>query len=776
MSRIESPQNAEESTAGQTDGFRQVMTARDREAFMSPGRGNRNVRIIWGLAIFCAVLTIGLAAVWWSSAHPAGFASLIGDLQVLTLAALTICCVGLISAGILLHHADRAAAEHRHEADRARKAEASALLQHRRLSEAFDALPMGVALYDGDERLIAFNAAYNRLIQHIDGLDASMIGHSYEEVLTRLEAQLRKVFPDRDLSRWKAGYLRRFRERRVIDRLWDNGQAMRVGQVPTSSGGLVLTRMDITDLKQREEQGQIAQRRFDLLVNSLSDAVFSTDRTGRFSYVGGAMLQLLGYQPAELLGRQPHDIVHPDDRPQLEACIGRLRHERGVPVAYTHRGLCKDGTIRQIEVRMTALDKADNLGGEFAVTGVMRDVQAQHDMAERLRYELQRLDSLVQSSGASIVLVDRDLRIIMANNGFLNTRPGRSAEAVIGRPLREVIASPIDKAIFEAWFAAAPTDVIQAIEYENAVMDHQGRRRIYHVTANPVRNDTGHIQHIVFLAVDETERRAAELQLFDSSRLATVGEMASGVAHEINQPLTIIRFAAESLVEQLQDMAADASLASAGGVIDAKMTRIIAQTERAAAIIQELKAFSRRPETTARPFDVAETLRSATQLLREQLRLSRIEEVVDVEESCPPVLGHDSRLQQVIINLILNARDAILERRAADASQSQPGMVRITARSLPSIGKVVATVEDNGPGIPDHVLPRLFEPFFTTKVAGKGTGLGLSVSYQIIRQMGGTIVAENRAEGGACFTITLDAASADVTAIPSVRVVRSAVA
>jgi len=637
MAGIETPRTVEKPIAEKASGdFQQVIGA----------TSNQRVRMMSLFAIVCMLITGALVVAWWSRLPAAPDWS---DLQVWMLAALALCCAGLLGASVLLHRADR--------------------------------------------------------------------------------------------------------------------------------GGVALMRTDVTDLEQREERARAAQQRFDLLVNSLSDAVFSTDRAGRFSYVGGAMAHLLGYQPAELVGRRPHDIVHPDDRSQLEACIARLRHARGTPVAYTHRGLCKDGTVRQIEVRMTAHDKADNLGGEFAVTGVMRDVQAQHEMAERLRYELQRLDSVVQSSGAAMVLVDRDMRIIMANNGFLNARPGRSAATVIGQPLAEVIANPIDHSVFETWFAAAPSDQIQAIEYENAAIDHQGRRRVYHVTANPVRDETGAVQHIVFVAVDETDRRATELQLFDSSRLATLGEMASGVAHEINQPLAVIRFAAESLQDQLQDVPPDAAFASAAGLIDTKLSRIIAQTERAARIIQELKVFSRRPETTPQPFDVSQTLQAATHLLREQLRLSRIEEVVDVEAACSPVLGHDSRLRQVIINLILNARDAIQERRAMTDGAPQVGMIRIAARSLPSAGKVITTVEDNGPGIPDNVLPRLFEPFFTTKPTGKGTGLGLSVSYQIIRQMGGTIVAENRTEGGARFTITLDAAPVDVPAsVASARTIRPAVA
>src|SRR5262249_42591130 len=158
--------------------------------------------------------------------------------------------------------------------------------------------------------------------------------------------------------------------------------------------------------------------------------------------------------------------------------------------------------------------------------GVMRDVQAQHEMAERLRYELQRLNSIVESSGASMVLVDRDMRIIMANKGFINARPGRTAETIVGRPLREGIQNPIDHSVFQRWFEAQPSDAIAALEYETVGTDTQGRQRTYHVTANPVRDGSGYVQHVVFVAVDETERRAAEMQLFDSSRLATVGEMA----------------------------------------------------------------------------------------------------------------------------------------------------------------------------------------------------------------------------------------------------------
>ncbi|HJQ59639.1 MAG TPA: PAS domain S-box protein, partial [Vineibacter sp.] len=434
-----------------------------------------------------------------------------------------------------------------------RQAAAGADARHARLDETFDAVPFGIALYDRDERLVAFNAAYNRMIGHIGGLDESMIGRTYDEILTHLEGQLREMFPDRDLTGWKSQYLDRFRRRETADLLWEIGKTVRLMQVATASGGTALLRIDVSDLKRREEDAQTAQRRFDRLVNTLSDTVYSTDREGRFNYLSGAVTQLLGYRPEELLGQASRNIVHPDDHTRLAESIDQLRRNRGRPVAFEFRGQRKDGVERRMEVRMTALGKADNLDGEFAVTGAIRDIHEQHVLARSPERQLRLLDALVQSTGATMVLIDRELRVVIANQEFMNAVPGRTPETVLGRHMRDVIRNPPDDAIFAGWFAAGPHDPISRFEYENRIRDAQGREHFFQVTANPVRDASGRIEHIVILGVDNTDRRAAELQLFDSARLATVGEMAAGVAHELNQPLTIMRLAAESLLEQLQD-------------------------------------------------------------------------------------------------------------------------------------------------------------------------------------------------------------------------------
>jgi len=174
---------------------------------------------------------------------------------------------------------------------------------------------------------------------------------------------------------------------------------------------------------------------------------------------------------------------------------------------------------------------------------------------------------------------------------------------------------------------------------------------------------------------------------------------------------------------------------------------------------------ARKPANDPLPFDIAEAARVGGDLLHEQLKASRVDFTLDLPPLGLMVQGEASRLQQVIINLVLNARDALLE-KSAQAPAGVLGHIVLGVAALPA-GGAVLTVEDDGPGIPAHVQQRLFEPFFTTKPTGKGTGLGLSISYDIVKRMGGDITAGNRPEGGARFQVTfppVDASSALLSA------------
>jgi PAS domain S-box-containing protein len=345
--------------------------------------------------------------------------------------------------------------------------------------------------------------------------------------------------------------------------------------------------------------------------------------------------------------------------------------------------------------------------------------------------------------------------VILANQFVLDAY-GKTASEVVGRLYADVNRNNgLDPAVIERWQNASGRERLNAVEYDLNLLHADGVKRVRKVTANPIQDEKGRLRYIVIIGVDDTERRLAEIRLFDSSRLANLGEMATGMAHEINQPLAVIRMATDSLIEELEASEAGAISAEVAEFIKSKLSRVLSQTERAAGLVRNLRALARKPANDSLPFDLAEAARVGADLLHEQLRAARIEFAVDLPPPGLMVRGEASRLQQVIINLALNARDALLE----DPSRSSTGTLgHIALRVATSAaGNAVLTLTDDGPGIPAHILPRLFEPFFTTKPTGKGTGLGLSISYDIIKHMGGEINAENRPEGGARFKVVLPA-------------------
>jgi signal transduction histidine kinase len=237
----------------------------------------------------------------------------------------------------------------------------------------------------------------------------------------------------------------------------------------------------------------------------------------------------------------------------------------------------------------------------------------------------------------------------------------------------------------------------------------------------------------------DRERKEAAAQMIQASKLATLGEMATSVAHELNQPLNVIRMAAGNSRRKISKGTADPKYLSS------KLQRIEEQTSRAAAIIDHMRMFGREANELSELIDPRNVVEDALGLMGEQLRLADIELVMDLPKDCSSVLGHTIQIEQVILNLLTNASDAMAE---------NDGEAKITLRIFEDDKNVHITLLDTGGGIAKDVLPRIFEPFYTTKEMGQGTGLGLSVSYGIIRDMNGTIVAEN-IDNGVRFTITL---------------------
>jgi PAS domain S-box-containing protein len=264
------------------------------------------------------------------------------------------------------------------------------------------------------------------------------------------------------------------------------------------------------------------------------------------------------------------------------------------------------------------------------------------------------------------------------------------------------------------------------------------------------RRPDGSVEIVGYVA-DISDERAIQAKLQNAGRLTTLGEMATGLAHELNQPLAVMSLAADNAARALQRRGAEAL-----PDIQERLSRIGQQAQRARDIIDHLRVFGRTDDGETEPLGLRQAVEGAAVLTNGALHAAGIELVVELPLDLPPVMARLVPLEQAIVNLLMNARDAIEEHRR---DPRVPAWIRIAATAEP--GTVAMTIADSGGGIPAAHLERLFEPFFTTKPPGKGTGLGLPLVHAAMRDFGGTITAANGPDG-AVMTMTFVTAPAPV--------------
>jgi len=249
---------------------------------------------------------------------------------------------------------------------------------------------------------------------------------------------------------------------------------------------------------------------------------------------------------------------------------------------------------------------------------------------------------------------------------------------------------------------------------------------------------------------DITKRLEAEQQLIQASKMATLGEMATGVAHELNQPLAVIKTASRFFLKKVKN-----NEPIQASVMSTMAEEIDSHVDRASRIINHMREFGRKTDRKLDSISINAVLRKTSEIFSQQLKARGIEVVWDLEDSLPSVHADANRLEQVFINLLINARDAIEEKVAAHPHLKGEKKIFLISRRQERMVQV--EVRDSGKGIPSGIIDKIFEPFFTTKEVGKGTGLGLSISYQIVQDFNGTIRAQSREEEGAAFIISFPA-------------------
>lgn len=350
------------------------------------------------------------------------------------------------------------------------------------------------------------------------------------------------------------------------------------------------------------------------------------------------------------------------------------------------------------------------------------------------RREKEFLETIVNTGAVLMMVTDTNGKVLVANDAIRELCPEIEHEGENGDPVSHILGRFFSEVVEELpW---------QAI---NNVSLPSGQKRALSWSVSPILNPKGDLKNVVAIGLDITERREAELAIYQSGKLLTLGELATGIAHEINQPLATLAMGIFNLQTREAQDRLDAVTIKEG------LAAAASQVERAAKIVNHMRVYGHRGGGDLVAIDPADAIDGVLTMIGTQIQNQGIEIKYSRNTADSRVLAELVLLEQILFNLILNARDAILGCRN-DKIETRSFIEIRLENTAPDHETIV--VYDSGPGIPAEILDRIFDPFFTTKPVGKGTGLGLSLSYGMAQDMGGKLSASNGAMG-AEFRLTL---------------------
>jgi PAS domain S-box-containing protein len=488
-------------------------------------------------------------------------------------------------------------------------------------------------------------------------------------------------------------------------------------------GASVLGR-DVTEQREKE-------LRFTELFETLQEGVYFSTPDGQLLDANPALVGMLGYTKREDLLAVDAAVLSPD--PGTEPVLGRMASDRGGPRTREVKLRRKDGTAA------TFLDSSravwDSSGNIIRYQGTLVDVTEKRAMERQLLQQEEFRRRLLESFPDLILVVDLEERYTFVSprvHDLLGYKP----ENLLGKKISELEDhSPELAALYHD--VASGKKAFASTEY--GARHHDGSWRTMRASASPLVDAEAKLTGVIMSVRDITLERKLEQQVVQSERLAAMGAMIGGVAHELNNPLTAIL----GVSELMQDKAPDESARKQLGMLQQ-------QARRAAEIVKDLTYFSRPPAPGKSGINLVEVVERTLTLYAYSLRKNNITVDFLREAGLPYAQGDPQQLMQVFLNLIVNAEQAIREARDS-------GTLRI--RLGKSDNSVWATFQDDGTGIPAENLPHIFDPFYTTKRPGRGTGLGLSICKSVMKEHSGNVEAANAPGGGAVFTVTLPTAN-----------------
>ncbi len=452
----------------------------------------------------------------------------------------------------------------------------------------------------------------------------------------------------------------------------------------------------------------------------------------RMEYVSSAYEKIWG-RPCHELYQDPTswaDAIHPEDRDRvLKAAV-----EKQVRGDYdeVYRINRPDGFIRWIRDR--AYPIKNSKGEVTQVTGIARDITRQVNTDYQLKLWMKALET----SATGKIITDIAGKILWVNPA-LCSMTGYEEEELIGKSVKILKSGQHDKFFYSQMWQT----VLSGRVWRGEIINRRKDGRLYpeEMTITPVRAEDREITH--FIAVkqdisgrkkDEAEKHDLLLKLFQTEKMASVGQLTSGVAHELNNPLTAVVGLVDLLLEDAKDPEVKADLKT-----------IKEQSVRCSKIVLSLLQFARQHKPQKMPVDVNDILEKSFSLVSYTAKTSSISLHKELDPGLPHIVADPNQLQQVFLNLITNASHAVQESPSPD----------LTLKTEKVGDKVLIHVSDNGVGIPPESLRKIFDPFYTTKEPGKGTGLGLSICHSIVQEHSGDIQVRSEPGKGTTFTVEL---------------------
>lgn len=698
-------------------------------------------------------------------------------------------------------------------------AEFRAQRAQQQLVDALESLADAIAVYDVNDHLVISNAAYRGLLR-IDQETADG-DVTFRDVITYAYDHRLFNIGGRDFESWINDRITRHRDANgeVFIVQTKDGRWFQSREFPTREGGVVSVRTDITELKRREVELDILRRRYALILGAAGEGILGLDRDGRVTFANPAAAALLDYSDERMIGTELIELLG-DTAPEnqtaaapgiVTACRnGHAETGRGqivtrgnsqpLPIDYyigpiVEAGeiggavlLVRDATLR-LHYEWTLANQQKELERQVAerTAELVRAVDVRARTEAALRSSRERMKGITDSLVEGVVVTDRHGQLVFANPSARQLLECGDITDIEGYPLDTFMR--LDTAAGAVDFAQSPFR--KMLDGGTAPSDNDarfiltsGRPLAVAYSCAPLTDDE--IGRGVILSFrDIGVLKLAQHETMQSARLASIGQLAAGIAHEINTPIQYIgdnlRYLdgaltkLKSVVEAGRDLAVQAAatpdLAAAAGRFEetaarVKIARLLTELPDAVAesldgvgqigrIVLSMKEFS-HPGTSAKTAtDINRALESTLTVCRNNWKhVAEIKRNFDAD--LPPVSCHTGEINQVFLNLILNAAQAI-----ESAGKPLPGTITISTRR--DGDWVEISVADTGTGIPPAIRDRLFDPFFTTKPVGKGTGQGLAICRDVVTvKHGGTIEAGGEPGQGAVFTIRLPLAGTTV--------------